>query len=151
MKRLFILLLPIFMLFAFIQPTFAGFISHQASETLAPAAKAEKAGTRQELKQERKANKMMQKLSKLASPDKTNEDDKMLIAVVLALLIGWTGAHRVYLGGSPMLIVGYLLLTCLFGLGWLLALLDAIAMLMKGDTSAFQGNNKFLAAFDAFK
>ncbi len=149
MKKLFILLLPIFMLFAFVQPTFAGFISQQ-SETIAPA-KAEKAATRQELKQERKANKLMQKLEKMSSPAQTKGDDKFIVALLLALLIGWTGAHRLYLGGSPMLIVGYLALTLLFGLGGILALIDLIAMIVKGDTSAFQGNNKLLAAFDAFK
>jgi TM2 domain-containing membrane protein YozV len=150
MKRLFILLLPIFMLFAFIQPTFAGFVSHLQPETVTPA-KAEKATTRQELKQERKANKLMQKLERLASPDKAKGDDNMLLAIILAVFIGWTGIHRVYLGGSPLLIVGYLLLTCLFGLGWLLAIIDAIAMAVKGDTSAFQGNNKLFACFDALK
>lgn len=148
MKRLFILLLPIFMLFAFVQPTFAGFISQQ-SETIAPA-KAEKAATRQELKQERKANKLMQKLEKMSSPAHTKGDDKFLVALLLVIFVGGLGIHRVYLGGSPLLILGYFLLSCI-GIGFVLVLVDLIAMIMKNDTSAFQGNNKLLAGFDALK
>jgi TM2 domain-containing membrane protein YozV len=138
------------MLFAFIQPTFAGFVSHPQTETVTPA-KAEKASTRQELKQERKANKLMQKLERLASPDKAKGDDKFIIAIILTLFLGFAGIHRVYLGGSPLLIIGYLLLNLLFLAGCILALIDLIAMLVKNDTSAFQGNNKLLAGFDALK
>lgn len=149
MKRFFILLLPIFMLFAFVQPTFAGFVSNSKAETVAPA-KAEKATTRQELKQERKANKLMQKLERLASPDKAKGDDKFLIAIILTIFLGGLGIHRIYLGGSPLLVIGYFLLSCI-GIGFILVLIDLIAMIMKNDTSAFQGNNKLLAGFDALK
>jgi len=66
------------------------------------------------------------------------------VAFALAWVIGWTGVHRVYLGGKGSLILIYII-TCggIFGIvpliDWIVLLVGAI----KGDISQFVGNDKF--------
>ena len=66
------------------------------------------------------------------------------VAFALSWVIGWTGIHRVYLGGKGSLILIYIV-TCggIFGIvpliDWIVLLVGAI----KGDISQFVGNDKF--------
>lgn len=66
------------------------------------------------------------------------------VAFALAWVIGWTGVHRVYLGGKGSLILIYIV-TCggIFGIvpliDWIVLLVGAI----QGDISNFVGNDKF--------
>ena len=66
------------------------------------------------------------------------------VAFALSWVIGWTGIHRVYLGGKGSLILIYII-TCggIFGIvpliDWIVLLVGAI----KGDISQFVGNDKF--------
>jgi TM2 domain-containing membrane protein YozV len=98
---------------------------------------------------ERIAAKAEKKISKFVShlPIKKEEDSKFIIAILLGLILGGLGIHRVYLGGKKSLILFYLLLSFLFGLGALLALIDVIVMAIDGNTSKFDGNDKLFAAF----
>jgi TM2 domain-containing membrane protein YozV len=93
-----------------------------------------------------KAEKKITKLVNLL-PIKKAEDSKLIIAILLGLFLGGIGIHRVYLGGKPVLILFYLLLNILFGLGAILALIDIIVMAINGSTSKFDGNDKLFAAF----
>ncbi len=80
-------------------------------------------------------------------PIKKADDSKFLVAIILALVLGGIGIHRVYLGGKPTLILFYLLLNILFGFGALLGLIDLIVMAIDGNTGKFDGNDKLFAAF----
>jgi TM2 domain-containing membrane protein YozV len=64
------------------------------------------------------------------------------VAFALAFLVGWTGAHRVYMGSKPILIFGYII-TC-GGIGGLVPFIDWIVILINNDDiSKYIGNNKF--------
>ncbi len=66
------------------------------------------------------------------------------LAILLAFFIGWTGIHRVYLGGRPVLILFYLI--TLGGFFGILPLIDFIRLII-GHMEHYEGNDKFLAAF----
>lgn len=71
-------------------------------------------------------------------------DPNPWVAFAISWVIGWTGVHRVYLGGKGSLILIYIV-TCggIFGIvpliDWIVLLVGAI----KGDISQFVGNDKF--------
>lgn len=70
------------------------------------------------------------------------EDKNVWIAVLLDVLIGGLAIHRVYLGGSPVLIVGYLL-TC-GGIFGLIPLIDFIVLIINNqDISKYVDNDAF--------
>ena len=66
------------------------------------------------------------------------------VAFVLAFVVGWTGAHRVYMGGKGILIAAYVL-TCggIFGIvpfvDWIVLLIGAA----NDDISKYIDNDKF--------
>ena len=66
---------------------------------------------------------------------------KRLKAFLLAVFLGNFGAHRLYLGTSPKVVVGYS-----FTLGgiFVLPVVDAIMILTVKDLSVFENNRKFL-------
>lgn len=66
------------------------------------------------------------------------------LAILLAFFIGWTGIHRVYLGGRPVLILFYII--TFGGIFGILPLIDFIRLII-GHMDHYEGNNKFLAAF----
>ena len=61
------------------------------------------------------------------APEKTK-----LVAGLLGILIGWTGAHRFYLGDTTGGIIR-LLLTLACGLSWIIGLIEGIIYLTKSD------------------
>ncbi|MBC7777339.1 MAG: TM2 domain-containing protein [Phycisphaerae bacterium] len=67
-----------------------------------------------------------------------------IVAILIAFFIGWTGLHRVYLGGRPVLILLYII--TLGGIFGLLPLIDFIRLLI-GHMDHYEGNDKFFAAF----
>lgn len=89
------------------------------------------------------------KIAKIVShlPIKKEENTKLIIAILLAIILPGLGLHRVFLGGKPVLILYYFLLNFLFGFGALLSLIDIIVMIIDGNTSRFDGNDKLFAAF----
>ena len=66
------------------------------------------------------------------------------VAILLAFFIGWTGIHRVYLGGKPILILLYII--TFGGIFGLLPLIDFIRLII-GHMDHYEGNNSFFAAF----
>jgi len=65
---------------------------------------------------------------------------KRLKAILLALFLGNFGAHRLYLGTSPKVVVGYS-----FTLGgiFILPVVDAVMLLTVKDISLFENNQNF--------
>ena len=57
---------------------------------------------------------------------------KKLIAGILGILVGWTGAHKFYLGYMKAGIV-QLILTVVCGIGGILGLIEGIMYLVKSD------------------
>ncbi len=65
-----------------------------------------------------------------------------LVAILLDFFLGWIAIHRVYLGGKPILIFGYLI-TC-GGIFGIVPLIDLIVLAINfDDISQFVGNSKF--------
>jgi TM2 domain-containing membrane protein YozV len=65
-----------------------------------------------------------------------------LVAILLDFFLGGLAIHRVYLGGKPILIFGYLI-TC-GGIFGIVPLIDLIVLAINfDDISKFVGNNKF--------
>jgi TM2 domain-containing membrane protein YozV len=70
------------------------------------------------------------------------EEKNVWIAVLLDFFLGGLAVHRVYLGGTPMLIVGYLL-TC-GGIFGIVPLIDLIVLVINNeDISKYVNNNRF--------
>ncbi len=69
-------------------------------------------------------------------------DQNAWIAVILDLLIGGLAIHRVYLGGTPVLIIGYLL--TFGGIFGLVPFIDLIVLIINNqDISKYIDNNAF--------
>jgi hypothetical protein len=65
-----------------------------------------------------------------------------LVAILLDFFLGGLAIHRVYLGGKPILIFGYLI-TC-GGIFGIVPLIDLIVLAINfDDISAYVGNSKF--------
>lgn len=78
----------------------------------------------------------------IASDKATLEEKNVWIAVLLDFFLGGLAIHRVYLGGKPVLIVGYLL-TC-FGIFGIVPLIDLIVLVINNDDiSQYVDNDKF--------
>ena len=70
-------------------------------------------------------------------------DKQAIVAVVLDLLLGGLAIHRVYLGGSPVLVAGYFF--TFGGIFGLLPLGDFIVLLVNfGDISKYVDNDAFI-------
>lgn len=104
--------------------------------------KAEKKEYRKELKQLKKQRRVAKFASWFANSMK---GDNAIIAILLCFFLGGLGIHRVFLGGAPILILGYLLLSILF-VGWILVLIDFFRLIF-GGTGHYEGNDSLFAAF----
>lgn len=71
-------------------------------------------------------------------------DSDGLVAALICLVIGWTGIHRVFLGGRPILILLYII--TLGGIFGILPLIDFFRLLF-GNVDHYRDNDDFLAAF----
>ncbi|QSE95992.1 NINE protein [Fulvivirga lutea] len=79
----------------------------------------------------------------ITSVKAANDDKNVWVALLLDWVLGGLAIHRVYLGGRPVLIVGYLL-TC-GGIFGLLPLGDFIALLINmKDISKYVDNDAFI-------
>lgn len=102
------------------------------------AKKMEKAQLRIQHKAERKAR-YINWLGGMAAKANTN-----VLAVVLCFFLGWLGIHRVYMGGSVLLILGYLFTAG--GIFGLLPLIDFIRLII--DSDHYKDNSRFFRAFE---
>lgn len=71
-------------------------------------------------------------------------DHNAVVAILLAFFLGGLALHRVYLGGSPVLILLYLI--TFGGIFGLLPLIDFIRLIL-GQMDHYENNNSFFAAF----
>ncbi|MFQ3214042.1 MAG: TM2 domain-containing membrane protein YozV [Marivirga sp.] len=70
-------------------------------------------------------------------------DNDPIVAILLDILVGGLGIHRVYLGGKTSLILIYFI-TC-GGIFGIVPLVDFIVLVINyDDISAFVGNDKFI-------
>lgn len=105
---------------------------------LKAAKKAEKANLKEQRKAERKAR-YIAWLGKLAAKANTNWG-----AVVVCFFLGALGIHRVMMGGSALLILGYILTAG--GIFGLLPLIDFIRLIINSDH--YKDNSRFFRAFE---
>lgn len=74
--------------------------------------------------------------------DAVMAEKNVWIAVVLDFFLGGLAIHRVYLGGTPVLILGYLI--TFGGIFGLVPLIDFVVLIIEsGDISKYVGSNKF--------
>ena len=83
--------------------------------------------------------------SSLLSPlhdQKMMADKNVWIAVLLDFFLGGIAIHRVYLGGTPVLILGYLI--TFGGIFGIVPLVDLIVLIINNENiSKYVGNNRF--------
>lgn len=78
----------------------------------------------------------------LFADDKGKEEKTASVAILLNIFVGGLGIHRVYLGGSGVLVVGYIL-TCA-GIFGVVPLIDLIVLIINNDDiSKYVDNDKF--------
>lgn len=75
--------------------------------------------------------------------DKMNSD--LMLSLLLCILLGQWGLHRIVMGGSPWLILWYVI--SFGGFFGVIPFLDFIRMILEPEH--YQNNNKFFAAFGA--
>lgn len=74
--------------------------------------------------------------------DAAMAEKNVWIAVVLDFFLGGLAIHRVYLGGTPVLILGYLI--TFGGIFGLVPLVDLVVLIVENqDISKYVGSNKF--------
>lgn len=66
-----------------------------------------------------------------------SEDNKKLIAGILAIVLGWTGVHKFLLGYTKEGII-QILLSFLCGIGGIIGLIEGIIYLTKSDEEFYQ-------------
>jgi len=73
------------------------------------------------------------------------EGKSPIAAFVISWLIGWSAIHRVYLGGTPLLIVGYILtFGGFFGLLWLGDTIVLLISVFNDDLGKYEGSDAFI-------
>ena len=98
-------------------------------------------------KAEKKALKKQQKIEKRMAWFQKILDKKAgenaTLAIVACFFLGWLGIHRVVMGGSALLILGYFFTAG--GIFGILPLIDFFRLIF--NAPHYSGNNKFFAAF----
>lgn len=67
-----------------------------------------------------------------------------IAAFVIAWVLGWIGIHRVYLGGTPLLVLGYIV--TFFGIFGLVPFIDWIVLLVdvfRNDLGKHEGSDAY--------
>jgi TM2 domain-containing membrane protein YozV len=111
----------------------------EMNSTAQAITKSTKKALRAEAKAQRKAARAAKHLAwmtRLAS-------DPNWAAVILAFFLGWLGIHRVVMGGSGLLIIGYLF--TFGGFFGILPLVDFIRLII--DSSHYEDNDALFRAF----
>ncbi len=111
----------------------AQLLSRQERKGLSKAAKKQERQKRREVK----AAKYLLKVARAVA------DGKVVGAIIVCFILGGLGIHRVIMGGSGLLILGYIF--TIFGLFGLLPLIDFIRLII--NPSHYEDNDKLFAAF----
>jgi TM2 domain-containing membrane protein YozV len=64
----------------------------------------------------------------------SDDASKKVVAGVLGILLGWTGAHRFYLGDTQGGIIRLVLSLCTLGAGGLIGFIEGIIYITKSDS-----------------
>ncbi len=67
------------------------------------------------------------------SSSPANQDSKKVVAGILAILLGWLGIHKFYLGYTTPGIIQLVLGICTGGLAGIIGLIEGIIYLTKSD------------------
>ncbi len=65
------------------------------------------------------------------------QESKKVVAGILAILLGWLGAHKFYLGYTTPGIIQLVLGFC-FGIGGIIGIIEGIIYLTKSDEDFYQ-------------
>lgn len=85
----------------------------------------------------------LNELAGVTAPQAVLSDKNAAVAAILAFVIGWTGIHRVYLGGRPVLVLFYII--TFGGIFGIVPFIDFIVLLINlDDPSQYIGNDKFI-------
>lgn len=119
-------------------------ITSVAAEDASSTAMSAKA-LKKEQKKEARAQKRAERSAKfMAWVSRVMAGDQQVVAVILAFFLGIFGIHRVYLGGSPLLIVLYII--TVGGIFGIIPFIDFIRLLI-GQVDHYEGNSNLFRAF----
>jgi TM2 domain-containing membrane protein YozV len=65
--------------------------------------------------------------------EKSEVSSKKLVAGILAILLGWTGAHKFYLGMTTTGVIQLVVSLCTLGAGGIVGIIEGIIYLTKSD------------------
>jgi TM2 domain-containing membrane protein YozV len=71
------------------------------------------------------------------TPSAPREENKKVVSGIFAILLGYLGVHKFYLGYTKEGII-QILLTCLCGVGAIIGLIEGIIYLTKTDEDFYQ-------------
>ncbi len=108
------------------------------------AEKAQNKAVKAQAKAERKAVRATKYIAWWKNKLTTKAGNINVAAVVLCFFFGWFGIHRVVMGGTPLLILGYLL--TFGGLFGILVLVDFIRLII--DSSHYQDSDRLFRGFE---
>lgn len=100
--------------------------------------------TKKALRQEKRMLRFEKWVAKI---QQASSEGRVVGAALFAFFLGFLGIHRVYLGGSGLLILGYFF--TFGGLFGLLPLIDFIRIVAEG-TEHYENNDALFAAFQSF-
>lgn len=100
--------------------------------------------TKKALRQEKRMLRFEKWVAKI---QQASSEGRVVAAALFALFLGFFGVHRVYLGGSGLLILGYIV--TFGGIFGLLPIIDFIRIVAEG-TDHYEDNDALFAAFQAF-
>ena len=96
-------------------------------------------------KEVKKQNRISKKIEKIKSKLGNEADSLQIGAIIAAFFLGGIGLHRVVMGGTPLLMLGYLF--TFGGFFGLLPLIDIIRLILNPDH--YRNNDRFFAAFES--
>ncbi len=107
-------------------------------------AKEIKKQAKKEVREQKKAERKARFLAWIQK--NTADSNKQFIAILLTLILGGLGIHRLYLGSKPIIILLYLI--TLGGFLGIIPLIDLIRLIL-GQVDHYEGNSNLFRAFQS--
>jgi len=129
--------------------SFAYVVSPQSATTAVAAEDASSTALsakalKKEQKKEARAQKRAERSAKFMAWVQKMAGDKQTLAIVLTLLLGGLGIHRLYLGSDPIIILWYFITAGGFFL--IIPFIDLIRLII-GQVDHYEGNSSLFRAF----
>ena len=70
-------------------------------------------------------------------PQRSETENKKIVAGIFAILLGYLGIHKFYLGYTKEGVI-QILLTCLCGIGAIIGVIEGVLYLLKSDEEFYQ-------------